>query len=567
MAGRRRRRQGVAAIAAVTAVLLFAATAQAAEVEVSESDEADIAGFAPAVLHYDAEPGEANHLTVSVVSEADGFFQLELIDTGAAIQPGPGCTGGGAVGVAASCRLRMPLAPEVKMCARPCGPLVARIGWETTFRVTLGNGGSYFDAASIPDASAATYGNGGPAQTVRMEVSGGSGDDRISTAGGNDVIDPGTGADRVIAHAGDDEVKATAEPDGTDAYDLGAATEKNAIDYGLRSGPISYDARAELGGAAGENDRISGASVIVGGAGDDTIVGYRANESFSGGAGNDLLVGKQGRDVLDGGTGDNRLDGGEGGDRLEAGDGADLAEGGYDADYIWLAGGDDVAEGNQGDDHLRLGPGDDRGAGNLGSDVVYGDEGADTILGGYAANWLIGGLGPDKIVTGSDEDTILAGTDTAFVNEPDAPDYRNPKGWLDSWRDTIICGGRAAKVSLNPWDDARRCRRTALIRAVELGRLLPASTTGTATLEVGVRGPGKLKLYGPEVATVRAQPERAARRGNGDPLRMPIRVRGRALREVRRGHEVHLRVTLRYQPKGGLPRTRKATLRLRPREG
>jgi hypothetical protein len=555
--------QAATAIAVAQVSLTFAVTAHAASVRVDESGEGDLRGFAPAVLYYDAGPDEASHLTVSVVSESDGFFHLEIIDTRAAIHSGPGCTGGGIAGVAISCTLRMPLAPEINSCARPCGPPVARMGWATSFHVSLGNGGSYFDAASLPNASNATYGNGRPAETVSMEVSGGSGDDRVSTAGGNDIIDPGTGADHVSSHGGDDEVKETAQPDGPDVYDLGSITEENSVDFRLRTSPILYNATAGIGGASGENDRISGARVIVGGSADDTIVGGSANESFSGLGGNDELTGKEGRDLLDGGSGDNRLYGDEGTDRLEAEDGADLAEGGYDEDYFRLRGGDDVADGDQGNDRLLLGSGNDRGYGGDGEDTIFGDQGEDTIFGEYASNWVIGGPGADRLVAGVGEDTILAGTNTTMVNEPDPPRYRNPDGGLDSWRDTIYCGDRAAKVSLNPWDDARRCRRTALVRAVELGPTVTDSVNGTAILSVGIRGPGRLKLYGKGISTVLKTPRYMARLRSGDPLRLPIRPRSQALWELRHDHKIRLRIKLRYVPDGGLPRIREATIRLR----
>lgn len=558
-------RLGAAAAIAATLISLtfFAVAAQAANVRVDEAGREDLAGFTPAVLYYEAEPGEANHLTISVTSESNGFFQLGLLDTGAEIHSGSGCGGGGSVGTAVSCALRMPLAPVVKTCARPCGPLVERSGWATNLHVSLGNGGSYFDAASIPDAPDFTYGNGGPAQTVVMEVSGGSGDDRISTAGGNDVIDPGAGADHVSAHAGADEIKATAQPDGPDVYDLGSVVDANSVDYRLRTSPIRYDANTDIGGAPDENDQISGAREIFGSSADDTMVGGSASESFFGLGGDDELVGKAGRDRLDGGAGDNLLDGGEGLDLLEAEDGADLAKGGYDADYIFLRGGDDVARGDQGDDRMLLGSGNDRGFGGEGGDTILGGADADTIYGDYGSNWLIGGPGPDRIVAGTGEDTILAGTDTTSVYEPDPPSYRNPTGRLDSWRDTIDCGGGAAKVSLNPWDAARNCGRVAMVRAVELGPPVLDSDTGTTILPVGIRGPGRLKLYGTEVATVLEVSRRTARLHGFGPLRLPVRPRGRALRELRQGKEVSLRVKLRYTPDGGLPRIREATVRLR----
>ncbi|MEM9395120.1 MAG: DUF4214 domain-containing protein [Pseudomonadota bacterium] len=90
-------------------------------------------------------------------------------------------------------------------------------------------------------------------------------------------------------------------------------------------------------------------SILNGGAGDDTIVGY---------AESDLVYGLDGGDNIDGGQGDDQIYGGSGQDDIFGGSGNDTLFGGADADY--LAGG-------QGGDRLF---------GGAGSDTLYGENGA-----------------------------------------------------------------------------------------------------------------------------------------------------------------------------------------------
>jgi Ca2+-binding RTX toxin-like protein len=58
---------------------------------------------------------------------------------------------------------------------------------------------------------------------------------------------------------------------------------------------------------------------LIGGAGNDTLIGSSGNDSLDGGAGKDILIGGAGNDSLDGGAGQ---------DLLSAGPGQDLFEGG-----------------------------------------------------------------------------------------------------------------------------------------------------------------------------------------------------------------------------------------------
>src|SRR5581483_9193398 len=67
---------------------------------------------------------------------------------------------------------------------------------------------------------------------------------------------------------------------------------------------------------------FTGSVMHAGGAGDDTLIGTSAAETFVGGAGNDLMIGGGGNDSFEGGAGDDtviiggpsvlRVDGGSG---------------------------------------------------------------------------------------------------------------------------------------------------------------------------------------------------------------------------------------------------------------
>lgn len=95
-----------------------------------------------------------------------------------------------------------------------------------------------------------------------------------------------------------------------------------------------------LVGGAG-NDTLLGAGLdetLFGGDGADTIEGLQGNDRLEGGRGNDTLKGGKGADYLDGGLGDDTLYGGDGSDALIAGNGNDILYGGAGGDVFLIDG-------------------------------------------------------------------------------------------------------------------------------------------------------------------------------------------------------------------------------------
>lgn len=130
----------------------------------------------------------------------------------------------------------------------------------------------------------------------------------------------------------------------------------------------------------------------------------RQSDQLIGGIGNDLVVGS---------GGDDELQGGEDNDIIIAGDGDD----------VLLAGTDEAGSGSATGDIDRLfgGHGEDMLFGGLGDDLLDGGADSDWLLGGEGSDTLYGGLGNDYFVAqiGDGDDTIVGdGRDarSAFVS-------------------------------------------------------------------------------------------------------------------------------------------------------
>ncbi|WP_158287789.1 calcium-binding protein [Falsiroseomonas bella] len=104
-------------------------------------------------------------------------------------------------------------------------------------------------------------------------------------------------------------------------------------------------------------------------------------------------TGNDGMNFLFGNSLDNRLMGRGGFDQLDGG------------------AGNDSLFGEAGNDVLYGGGGNDRLAGGDGNDTVRGEEGADRLIGGNGNDSLIGGAGPDTLVGGAGADTLRGGED------------------------------------------------------------------------------------------------------------------------------------------------------------
>lgn len=459
----------VASLAALS--LLFAPAADAARVSVQEA-----AGTNIQVLSYAAFAGEDNNLTISVASKSGSYLQLQVLDSGAAVEPGAGCAGSGLPGEAVRCTVHEPKFADTEAC----GKLLCNkpgTSWEARMKIDLGDGANSFDAGSF----AGEFGD-----RFDMDVSSGAGDDRIVTGGGEDTIDPGGGSDEVHSGVGYDRVETTAVPDDPDLYELGT-DGSDQVSYQQRTDPVSW--RGETGGAAGEGDWLLDVEYVLGGSGPDVLVGGPGFNRLDGGPGNDLLSDEGGPNQMYGGPGDDVLAAGEDPaaaakrfdsvDRLigEAGDdtyyGSNLGdvirehdfhgEPGFTPNYGWGPDdpdGNDVAYGAGGSDAIELGIGNDHAFGGPGRDQIHTGPGMDVLLGGADSDNLIGDTGFDKLWGGPGSDRLFSGRKAPRDLRVEFP-FPAAK---DDGRDLVGCGPARDKAEVNPWDRTRGCETIRLLR-------------------------------------------------------------------------------------------------------
>lgn len=349
---------------------------------------------------------------------------------------------------------------------------VSAIGLSTSLGGGLGDdlliGGAaadFLNGGAGDDTAAGNEGNdtlnGGSGRDV---LDGGSGDDTVSGQGGSgDVLTGGSGDDLVNGGAGIDTIFETADVNftltatslagnGSDTLTsieraiLVGGDSDNLIDTSMFTG-MGIEGVLLLGGSGNDVligsphvDQLNGSAgndTLLGGGNRDTLRGGSGSDVLNGGGGNDLIVGQGGSgDVLTGGSGDDTLNGGAGTDSLvEQGDvdftlanttltglGTDTltaievfrltgGESGnsIDASAISLAGATLVISGGGGDDSLQGGSGNDVLDGDDGDDTLNGGAGDDSLNGGSGADGLSGSSGNDFLNGNSDDDTLFGG--------------------------------------------------------------------------------------------------------------------------------------------------------------
>lgn len=190
----------------------------------------------------------------------------------------------------------------------------------------------------------------------------------------------------------------------------------------------AFPGDATLIGGDGDDRLVGGKSTrtIIGEDGDDTIIGGAATDAtLDGGAGDDSIVGGTRRDFIFAGDGDDTVVAGAGDDFIEAGEGDNLVDGGAGSDRISLLSGNDTVLGGTGNDTIDGGQGDNFLDGGTGNDTLVALDGADTMIGGTGNddldsgdgnNSLDGGTGNNRLSSGLGDDVLQAGGGTDLLN-------------------------------------------------------------------------------------------------------------------------------------------------------
>ena len=142
---------------------------------------------------------------------------------------------------------------------------------------------------------------------------GGPGNDTLEGGTGNDTLEGGTGDDTLVGGGGDDTATFADHATGVVA----------SLATALATDPAIH-----------QTDHLRGITNLVGGRGNDTLVGNALNNVLNGGPGDDTLLAGSGNDTLVGGMGNDLLVGGHGRDHMFAGTGNDVVDGSSGDDTI-----------------------------------------------------------------------------------------------------------------------------------------------------------------------------------------------------------------------------------------
>jgi Ca2+-binding RTX toxin-like protein len=304
-------------------------------------------------------------------------------------------------------------------------------------------GGANTDSISVQGPAApadfvgvlnVTTGDGGDALTVRGNVqqvhdssAGDTGADRyvieapaitgdLAPAGGNDVVvsdapalvlngddgdDTLTGPGPLNGGPGNDTLNPTTP---TTAVDGGANTPAGAdrVSYERVSTPLTlaYDGSGSAVSVNG-TPRVVGIEELVGGAGNDAMIGDGNTNVMSGGTGDDTIDGRGGIDDLDGGPGSDTVSYASESAAVvvSLGAGTGGPSGAVDVlrNFEGATGGsgNDVVAGTDASEHFSLGAGDDQLNAGGGNDTADGGDGNDLLRGGAGSDALAGGAGSD----------------------------------------------------------------------------------------------------------------------------------------------------------------------------
>jgi Ca2+-binding RTX toxin-like protein len=285
-------------------------------------------------------------------------------------------------------------------------------------------------------------------------VWGGEGHDYVSADAGNDLVEGENGSDSLLGRDGNDTINGGGGIDhlwgggGADALYGGADVDYARYDDASHGNlMIRLDNSAlNTGAAAGDTyDWIEG---LVGGAGNDTVVGNALTNYLLGSAGADLVYGGGGDDNLGGDAGGDHLWGGAGADGHYGGDGIDYAR--YDdanhgnlvirLDAPGLNTGAAAGDSYDGIEGLVGGAGNDTVVGNAVTNSLFGSGGNDLVYGGGGNDQLFGDAGGDNLWGGTGADVHHGGDGIDYARYDDA-NHGNLTLRLDN---AALNGGSAA---------------------------------------------------------------------------------------------------------------------------
>ncbi|MDP9188447.1 MAG: hypothetical protein M3O25_04280 [Actinomycetota bacterium] len=162
-------------------------------------------------------------------------------------------------------------------------------------------------------------------------MTGGRGSDRLSGAGGQDILIGQIGDDRLLGGEGVDQLYGDT---GSDRVRGGSGNDSIIAGPGPDAIAAGAGSDGVLAGPGGDG--------VKAGPGEDVVLGGGGGDRIDGDQGDDRLFGELVDDEIYGGGGDDRLSGGHGVDDVHGGAGADVLRGDFNRDFHWGDAGSDT---------------------------------------------------------------------------------------------------------------------------------------------------------------------------------------------------------------------------------
>ncbi len=272
------------------------------------------------------------------------------------------------------------------------------------------------------------------------DLTGGAGNDtlvgntqanRVDGGPGNDAIDGGAGDDTILGGAGGDRLRG-----GPGTNTVSYADHTQPVDVALPE-PGAFTTVYE---GTGASDELREFTHVIGGSGDDVLIGNSQTNVLTGGPGNDRLYSGGGSVGDFAGYADHQAPvtvafvtnaNGSGGSAGEA----DVIHPSIQNAIGGSAG--DVLTGHAGANELRGGPGDDTLIGNGGGDVLRGDANNDKLFGDAGPSAPVAENGVLRLAEGSHgPDVFDGGAGDDFMDAADGTTDTVTCG--DGWNDEVF---------------------------------------------------------------------------------------------------------------------------------
>jgi Ca2+-binding RTX toxin-like protein len=322
-------------------MIFLSALALAANPAVASAAEAWVGA---GQLHYYADPGEFNNVTISGPDIRNGYTVAEtgrrsdgLLLT---VTAGSGCTALTNTKVRCTARGVTELFANVgdlddfaTASSATDAIFYGSNGWDTL------TGGPGADQLYGEAGSDGLYGNGG------NDVLVGGPDSSPVPITDDDLLDGGPGNDNLYGGFGNDTLIGGPRFAGSVSDDdlLSGGSGFDTADYSARTASVhvTVDGVADdgwndpyLDGQLEHDNVVPDVERVFGGSGNDTLIGNDASNWLTGGAGDDVLGGRGGNDFLNGDAGSDEVAGETGDDHLDGGTGGDWVYGYLGNDVI-----------------------------------------------------------------------------------------------------------------------------------------------------------------------------------------------------------------------------------------